>query len=242
MSLFYIIAQFKNDYSVVDIGWGSGFVMVALVNVYFAEFITIRQVLITTLVGLWGLRLSGHILNRNWGKGEDFRYRQMRENWGSAAWIKSYFRIFILQGVLLFSISYPLLLVNEFSSSGLSYFDIGGTLVWATGFFFEVVGDYQLYRFIKYEKEKSGQIMTQGLWKYTRHPNYFGEALLWWGIFIITLSVSYGYLAVFSPIIIGYLLLKVSGVPLLEKRYEDNEDYQEYAEKTNKFFPWFPKG
>lgn len=147
----------------------------------------------------------------------------------------------MLQGFLLLLIAYPLILVNVYPKVGFNIVDIMGLAIWLVGFFFEVVGDYQLSQFIKHEKKSKGDIMRKGLWRYSRHPNYFGEALLWWGIFLIVLSTRYGWAAVFSPIIIDYLLLKVSGVPLLEKRYKDNQKYQQYAQKTNKFIPWFPR-
>jgi steroid 5-alpha reductase family enzyme len=166
----------------------------------------------------------------------------MREKWGGLAYVKSFTHIFMLQGFLLLFIAYPLILVNVLPKAGFNILDAVGIAIWATGFFFEVAGDYQLSRFIKYEKKSKSDIMTKGLWRYSRHPNYFGEALLWWGIFLIVLSTPYGWAAIFSPIIIDYLLLKVSGVPLLEKRYKDNEKYQRYAQKTNKFVPWFPRG
>ncbi len=242
MTLFYLIAQVKSDYSVVDIAWGLGFVLVGSLSLALAPDITARGVIATVFTAIWGLRLAFHIGSRNWGAEEDFRYQEMREGWGDRAYIISYFRIFMVQGLLMLVISYPLILVNYFTKPGLGILDYVGIAVWLVGFGFEAVGDYQLNQFIKNRKSEDNRIMTDGLWRYTRHPNYFGEALLWWGIYLITFSVSYGWAGFISPITIGYLLLFVSGVPLLEEHYADDEDYQRYAEKTNKFFPWFPKG
>lgn len=241
MIAFYVLAQVKRNYSLVDIAWGLGFVLVAALSFPLAKTITVRQIITFLLVGIWGVRLAIHIYRRNRGKPEDFRYQKMRKNWGRLAPLKSFTHIFMLQGFLLLLIAYPLLLINIFPKGGFNILDIIGITIWGVGFFFEVIGDYQLSRFIKYEKKSHGDIMTKGLWRYTRHPNYFGEALLWWGIFLVVLSTPYGWVAIFSPIVIDYLLLRVSGVPLLEKRYQDNEKYQSYAQRTNKLIPWFPK-
>ncbi len=240
MTLFYVVAQVKGDYSVVDIAWGFGFVLVGVLSLFLSPQLTFKGIFSVSLVGLWGLRLGIHILRRNWGKPEDFRYTEMRNNWGGGAAVISYFRIFLLQGVLMLSISYPLIMINFLPVPQLGVIDLIGGIIFLVGFEFEAIGDYQLAQFIKYRKSEKNRIMKDGLWKYTRHPNYFGEALLWWGIFLLALPVRFGWLAVFSPIVIDFLLLKVSGVPLLEERYKDVEEFQEYAAHTNKFFPWFP--
>jgi steroid 5-alpha reductase family enzyme len=130
-------------------------------------------------------------------------------------------------------------LVNHANLPGLTWLDAAGALLWVIGFLFEAVGDYQLARF-KANPENKGKIMQSGLWKYTRHPNYFGESVMWWGIWIIALNVDYGWTAVVSPVVITLLLLKVSGVSLLEKHYSDNPKYRDYARRTNAFIPWFP--
>lgn len=142
----------------------------------------------------------------------------------------------MLQALFMAIISTPILLVNVYSKSGITVFDIIGLIIWIVGFVFESAGDAQLAMFKRNPKNR-GHVMKSGLWKYTRHPNYFGEATMWWGIFVISLSVRYGYIAIISPITITLLLLFVSGVPLLEERYEGNEEYQEYAKVTSKFFP-----
>jgi len=241
MTGVYLIAQAKSDYSTVDIAWGPGFVLVGALSLALSPETTLRGVIAVILVGAWRIRLGYHIFRRNWGKPEDYRYTKMRESWEGRAYLISYVRIFLLQGLLMLLISYPLLLINFFPKEGIGVLGYLGITVWVMGFGFEVIGDYQLSDFIKHRKNDENRIMTEGLWKYTRHPNYFGEALLWWGIYLLTLSVSFGWAGILGPITIGYLLLFVSGVPPLEKRYEDDEDYQKYAEKTNKFFPWFPK-
>ncbi len=240
MVVIFTIAQIKKDNSIVDIGWGGGFIVVALVSLWAAPDVTARQLLVSILVILWGIRLSGHILIRNHGKPEDYRYVKMRENWGNHPVINAFIRVFMLQAVILLFLAYPIILVNHASVSSLSVLDYIGLAVWMIGFFFETIGDYQLFKFTR-NKNNKGKIIESGLWKYTRHPNYFGEVTLWWGIFIIVLSVSGGWIAIFSPLILTFLILKVSGVPMLEDKYKDRPDFQAYAKRTNMFIPWFPK-
>lgn len=238
---FFLLAVYKSDNSIIDIAWGLGYVFAANFALYITDNFNPRTILITLIVSVWGLRLAYHIMKRNWGKGEDYRYQKWRENWDNF-YLKSYFRIFILQATLLFIIASPIIKVINSPYQALKISDFIGLAVWGIGFFFEAAADKQLQDFIKKPaEEKDGHIMKEGVWKYSRHPNYFGETLIWWGIFIITLSVSGGWKFIYSPILITYLLLFVSGVPLLEKRYADDEEYQKYAEKTNKFFPWLPK-
>jgi steroid 5-alpha reductase family enzyme len=185
--------------------------------------------------------LSYHIFKRNLGKGEDFRYAKWRENW-EHFYLTSFLRVFMLQGVLLFIISTPIIKIISAPYSSLKIIDFIGLFIWGIGFAFESAADKQLKDFKSLdESEKDGHVLKSGVWKYTRHPNYFGDALVWWGFYTIALAVSGGWIFIFSPIIMTLLLRFVSGVPLLEKRYADDEEYQKYAEKTNIFFPWFPK-
>ena len=240
MVLMFLIALVKKDNSIVDIAWGGGFIVVSILTFFLDGEITLRSLIVTCLVVVWGSRLAVYIYIRHRGKGEDFRYARWRNEWGKWFILRSFFQIFLLQGLLLMIISYSVILVNNSSKEGLGILDYIGVLVWLIGFFFEAVGDYQLSRF-KRKPENKGKIMTEGLWRFTRHPNYFGEAVMWWGIFLITLSVRYGWTAVISPLVITFLLLRVSGVILLEKKYKKNEEYAEYARRTNAFLPGPPK-
>lgn len=240
MSLVFVLAWIKKDNSIVDIAWGIGFMMVSVLTYALQPVVTARHILITVLIILWGTRLAAHIAIRKKGKAEDFRYAKWRKEWGKWFYIRSYFQIYMLQGILLLIIAYPVMLINHSERRGIGFFDILGTILWLTGFFFEAVGDFQLSRF-KTKPENKGKIITHGLWKYTRHPNYFGETAMWWGIFLIALSVKNGWTAIVSPLAITFLLLKVSGIPMLEKKYAGNREFERYAEKTNAFFPWFPK-
>ncbi|MCJ7679308.1 MAG: DUF1295 domain-containing protein, partial [Candidatus Aminicenantes bacterium] len=170
----------------------------------------------------------------------DFRYAKWRKEWGRWFVLRSYFQVFILQGVLMGIIALPILLVNASMKPGLTWLDGLGVAVWVIGFCFETMGDLQLARFKKNPSNK-GKIMTSGLWRYTRHPNYFGESAMWWGIFLITLSVPGGWVGVVSPVLITFILLFVSGVRMLEKKYGDNPEFQAYAERTSVFIPFPPK-
>lgn len=240
-AIFFVIAVLKENNSIVDIGWGLGFVYTANVALYLSGNYNFRSFIVTLIVTIWGLRLSYHIFKRNVGKGEDFRYAKWRENWDHF-YLKSFFQIFMLQGILLFIISLPVIKIISSPYLGLELLDFIGLFVWGIGFAFESTADKQLKEFKeKPASKKDGHVMKEGLWKYSRHPNYFGETLIWWGVYIIALTVSGGWKFIISPILISYLLIFVSGVPLLEKHYADDEEYQKYAEKTNKFFPWFPK-
>jgi len=240
MTAVFLIALLLKDNSIVDIAWGLGFILVALTTLFLRPGFEARHVLITGLVVVWGLRLASHIFLRNRGRGEDFRYAKWRRDWGRWVVPRSFLQIFMLQGVFMLIIASPIVLVNRSSEEGLIVLDGLGAFLWLTGFLFEAVGDHQLKRF-KQKPESKGKIMTSGLWKYTRHPNYFGEAALWWGIFLIALSVRGGWAAVVSPLTISFLLLKVSGVRMLEKKYVGNEEFGVYARRTSAFFPWFPK-
>ena len=237
-TFFFILAQSRGNYGLVDVGWGTGFIVVAVYSLAAGGEIGPRKLLVTTLVILWGSRLSYHLFQRNWGQEEDFRYQEMKAGWDNAA-LNAFFRIFMLQAVILLIISSPVSFINLAPSLEISWWGYLGLVVWGIGYFFEVVGDKQLRDFLAQRKDED-EIMTEGLWRYTRHPNYFGESVIWWGVFLIALPLKLGWMTIIGPVGITYLLLYVSGVPLLEEAYADNERYQEYKDRTNKFFPWFP--
>ncbi len=224
----------------MDIAWGIGFILVAIVTFVLQPVRVIRPILVTALILVWGTRLAAHIAIRKRGKGEDFRYAKWRKDWGKWLHVRSFIQIYILQGLFLLIIAYPVMLINHSKEAEIFFLDIAGLIIWFVGFFFEAVGDYQLTKSKKKEENK-GKIITQGLWKYTRHPNYFGEVAMWWGIFLIALSVENGWTAIVSPLLITFLLLKVSGITMLEKKYVGNKEFEEYAKSTSAFFPWLPK-
>lgn len=237
----FLLAQYLKNNSIVDSFWGPGFLVVAVVTFLLTQYRGQRAILITALVVIWAIRLFTHITIRNWNKPEDFRYINMRKRWGTHfPLLKAYLHVFLLQGVLLFIISVTIISGNSNPDQTIGLPAILGLLLWIIGFFFEAIGDRQLTEF-KAKPENKGKLMTQGLWSYTRHPNYFGEAVQWWGIFLIAVTSLGELWLIISPLVITGLLLFVSGVPLLEKKYKDRPDFQAYSRRTAKFFPWFPK-
>jgi steroid 5-alpha reductase family enzyme len=239
MNVLFLIAIIKKDNSIVDIGWGLGFVLIALLTFFRNEVNTNRQLLLTTMVIIWGTRLAWHIYNRNRGRGEDFRYAAWRQHW-QKFYLRSYFQIFILQGALMILISSGIILINSSFYPRLIWSDYLGLGLWLCGFLFEGIADAQLKTFVS-RPENKGKLMTNGLWKLSRHPNYFGEVTLWWGIFLLSLPLGQSWIALISPLTITLLILKVSGIPLLEKKYLGRPDWEAYRKRTSAFFPWFPR-
>jgi steroid 5-alpha reductase family enzyme len=240
MVIWFLVSLALRRNDVADVAWGGGFIVAALTTLVSGDGMTPRALLVTALVIAWGLRLSLHIGLRNRGKGEDPRYRKWREEWGRYATVRSFFQIFILQGVLLLVISLPVIRVITAPGTSLTLMDFLGSVVWLTGFLFETISDWQLLQYKKDPAHK-GKVITTGLWRYTRHPNYFGEVTLWWGIYIIALNVPGGWMTVIGPLTITFLILKVSGIPMLEKKYEGNPEFAEYKRRTSAFFPMPPK-
>jgi len=241
VNVVHVVALCRKDNGIMDAAWGIGFILTAMATLAFSDGLNARRLLICALVLAWGARLSAHILIRNAGReGEDFRYRNWRNTWGKWFHLRSYLQIYMLQGTVMFFVSAPILLVNSQNGGPLGILDAAGVLVWLTGFLFEAAGDFQLLRFTRNPSNK-GRIMRYGVWRFTRHPNYFGEATLWWGCFLIALNVPGGWKAVISPLLIDFLLLRVSGIPMLEEKYRNNPEYAEYRKTTNAFFPWFQR-
>ncbi len=242
MAANWLVSLALRNSSIVDIFWGTGFVLSNWI--YFAltpDSLPARKWLISILVTIWGLRLSLYILWRNWGKGEDFRYQKWRRKAGPKWWWQSFFKVFVLQGLLMWIISAPLLAAHiSATPARLTILDWLAIPVWAFGFFFEAVGDWQLARF-KADPANKGQVLRTGVWRYTRHPNYFGDAAQWWAYYLVA-AASGGFWTVFSPILMTLLLLRVSGVALLEKTLTQTKpQYADYVASTSAFVPWFPR-
>lgn len=236
MSLWFIISTFKKRNDVADIAWGLGFVLIAWAAFFLSDNSGPRSWLVNILVSIWGLRLAWHVSRRNKGKTEDYRYLAWRKEWGKWFYIRSYLQVYLLQGALLYLIIWPVLFVNKNIGLTLNLIDYLGLLIWLIGFFFESVGDAQLTSFIKNPSNK-GKLMQTGLWRYTRHPNYFGEVTQWWGLWLVAISVPNGWVSIIGPLTITILILKVSGVPMLEKKMAENPDFAEYKKRTSVFIP-----
>jgi steroid 5-alpha reductase family enzyme len=239
MVCFFTAATAIKDNSIVDIAWGLGFILVALVGLYLTEPITIRQWLMTALVAIWGLRLGIYIFIRHQGVGEDHRYAQWRREWKHPI-LRAFFQVFMLQGIIMWVIALPVMMVMAYAGDALAWYNYAGAAIWCVGFFFEAVGDQQKYNFKTAPGNKYKTRMT-GLWRYTRHPNYFGETLMWWGIFMLSIGAGLWYVSIISPILLTFLLLKVSGVAMLERKYEGDKAYADYQKRTSAFIPKIPK-
>ncbi len=242
VTIIWIISVIITDASIVDLFWGLGFVIINGSYFFLSDDIYLRNKILLILVSTWGIRLFLYLTRRNLGKGEDFRYQEFRRKYGAHRyWWVSYFQTFLLQGVLMLLISMPLLGThNATNSNGLNFLDALAILIWIVGFSFEAGGDYQLEKFKKNPQNK-GKVLDKGFWKYTRHPNYFGDAAVWWAYGLFS-AASGSYWPIIGSVIMTLLIIKVSGVALLEKTLKQTKpQYKEYILKTNAFLPWFPK-
>jgi len=236
-SLLWLLSLALRDASVVDVFWGLGFVLVGWTYYAAAEPRTAIGLLVCVLVTVWGFRLAAHIGLRNAGTGEDFRYQRWRQQSGRSFWWVSFFKIFMLQALVLWVVSSPLLVAQSGVPEGWRNVVVAvGLLTWLVGFGFEAVADWQLMRF-RADPANRGQVLDRGLWRLSRHPNYFGEAVLWWGIGLIAWSVG-GALALLGPLFLTFTLLRVSGVALLDRELVDRRPgYDAYIKSTPAFFP-----
>jgi steroid 5-alpha reductase family enzyme len=242
MAVLWLISIVIKNVSIVDLFWGMGFVLSATFFFLKTGEPEPRKTLLMVMVGLWGLRLSAYLIWRNSGKGEDFRYREFRKKYGeNRYWWISFFQTFLLQGILIWLISAPLLgAMLSGPEKQLGILDFLGIILWITGLAFEAGGDFQLARF-RSDPGNKGKVLNTGFWRYTRHPNYFGDSAVWWGFGLFCISAG-SYLPVLGSILMTALIIKVSGVALLEKSLKDKKpEYKEYIEKTSAFLPWFPK-
>ena len=227
--------------SIVDIVWGLGFVVVAWSVRLRVDGLEARQWLLVAMTTVWGLRLGIYLFWRNHGKGEDFRYRAMRKHWGPRFNIISLATVFCLQGALMFVVSLPVQLGQVRPTPAVGVLAYIGVALWLVGLFFEVVGDAQLARF-KADPANAGVVMGRGLWKYTRHPNYFGDACVWWGIALVAAETTVGRWGLIGAVAMTVLLRRVSGVTLLEKSLvKRRTGYVEYVARTSAFIPRPPK-
>lgn len=240
MTSVWILSTMIRDASIVDIVWGAGFVVVAWSSWITSDADGLAALAVRVCVTVWGLRLAGYLAWRNLGKGEDFRYQAMRRKYGARFPLISFVTVFLLQGALMWVVSLPVQVVHDVDPQA-SPVLVVGVAVWAIGLAFEVVGDLQLARF-KADPASAGRVMDTGLWRYTRHPNYFGDFLVWWGIAIMALSNVASMVGVIGAVVMSVLLMRVSGVPMLEHSMAKRRPgYVEYQRRTSAFFPRPPR-
>lgn len=241
MLFAWAVSLVLRDASVADIFWGPGFVCVAAAAYLASDRPAPRAALALFVTALWGLRLALHIYVRNRGKGEDFRYRTMRRRLGARFWIVSLFTVFLFQGLIMGVMSLPVqIAAAAVQPSGITLQDLAGAAIALAGLAIEAVADWQLFKF-KSRKQNRGRPLESGLWRYSQHPNYFGESLVWIGLFVIALQEPGGAISAASPVLILFLLLKVSGIPLLKKEFEARPAYRDYMLRTSVFIPLPPK-
>ena len=237
----WLLSLALKNASIVDIVWGLGFVITSWVLALTIDGDSTRQILLAVMVGAWGLRLGGYLAKRNIGHGEDWRYKAMRKKKGPRFGLISLVTVFGLQGGLMWVVSLPVMFGNSDATPGVGPLAVIGVMVWAVGLSFEAVGDWQLAKFKK-DPSNAGKVMQTGLWSLTRHPNYFGDALLWWGIGIVGAETGTGVIGFIGPVVMTVFLLRVSGVPMLERSLmKRREGYAEYAARTSAFIPRPPK-
>jgi steroid 5-alpha reductase family enzyme len=240
-TLAWIASLRLRDASIADIGWGLGFVALAWLYTALLGGNDGRTLTVAGLVTIWGLRLAAHIFRRSRGRGEDPRYAAMRRRSGPSFWWRSLFVVFWLQGSLLWCVALPLLAVPRATAPFPSALDLAALILFITGFAFEAVGDWQLARF-RADPANRGAVMDRGLWRYSRHPNYFGDAVVWWGFFLFAVGAPGGWVTALGPALMTWLLRRVSGVTLLEEGLRASKPaYADYVARTPAFVPWFPK-
>jgi 3-oxo-5-alpha-steroid 4-dehydrogenase 1 len=237
MHVFFLLGVWKKNFGLVDIAWGQGFIVISLVS-YFYHFNSVKNAVVLFLVLLWGLRLSLYLLGRNWKAPEDYRYRGMRNSWGKFPTLHAYFKVFLLQGLLMLIISLPITAGMIKADHHLSWLNIAGVSLFFFGWLYEANADRYLKKF-KADPANRGKICMSGPWKLSRFPNYFGEITLWYGIYLASVTPSTWW-TIIGPLTINLFILRISGVPLLEKKYKDRPEYHEYAARVPRLIPFTP--
>lgn len=240
MVLVWLLSVALADVSIIDPAWGFGFVVIAVTYALADGDMSGRDWLVLAMVTIWGLRLGIYLTHRKWGEPEDHRYAAMREKRPGSFAYRSLITVFMLQALLLWVVAWPLAAsIGANSPTDIGIIEMVALFIFLVGLVFETVADYELARF-KANPDSSGKLLTTGLRRYTRHPNYFGDFLVWWGIGIIGVTSAGGWWSILGPILISVLLMKVSGVGMLKKSMSSKPGFEEYAARTNTFFPWFP--
>ncbi|HTP56981.1 MAG TPA: DUF1295 domain-containing protein [Candidatus Paceibacterota bacterium] len=239
MVILFVIALVRRNTGAADVGWGLAVFIAVLATYVWQMPGGLRAALVLILVAVWGVRLTVHILMRNWGRGEDWRHARARAAWGHWYPLRSFLQVFVLRSVLLVMVAAPALWVVTFGGPPLTWLDFFGLFVWLLGYCFESIADHQLVRFMK-TPANHGRVLSTGLWHYSRHPNYFGELLMWWGLWLVALSVPGGWMTVIGPIVLTYWILAWA-VPLVESKSLQNSEYRAYARRTDELLPGPPE-
>lgn len=238
-TLLYLLALQLKRNDVADAGWGPGFIVV-IASAVIQYGSPLVPLIVYLMIALWALRLTVHMIRRIRNGPEDFRYHNWRKEWGTTFYWRSWLQVFILQAFFLLIIAAPIFIAAPCDAVSIQRIQFPGSILWVIGWGIQLTADEQLHRFRK-QKNKASRFLQTGLWKYSRHPNYLGEILMWWGIFLFVAPLPHGVWAIISPVTITLLLRYVSGVPLLEKKYKGDAAFEAYKRKTPVIFPWFPK-
>ena len=242
MSLAFVAARFRKRLDIVDTAWGLGFIVASEATVGVNTNTSSALLSVPALlVIIWGLRLALHIYNRNRHRKDDPRYEELTRKWRGNFWVRAYFSIFLLQGALIWVISLPLAMLGGAALDTWNWGSIAdaGFALWLIGFTIEVIADWQLSAYLRLPNRP--KVMSRGLWRYSRHPNYFGELTVWWGIGLIGLSVPYGWIGLLGPLTLSLLIIFVSGIPPIERRRQKDPEYRAYQRVTSPLIPLPPR-
>lgn len=235
VNIFFLIAVARKNFAVIDIGWGLGFILISLIA-YLHHPLSFKNAVLLLAVVFWGTRLALYIFNRGRGKGEDHRYAKFREEWQPYPNLQAWIKVFMFQGILMMVVTLPVTVGMTFESKNMSFINYLGVYLWIGGFTFEVMSDHYL-NWWKTQPENKGKICTTGPWRYSRFPNYFGEISLWYGVYLMAFEPK-SWWTIIGPITINFLIVKVTGIPLLEKHYANRSEYQEYAKRVPRLIPF----
>ncbi len=239
--LWYTLSRLLQRMDIADIAWGMGVAVMAMLSLALSSDLSTPRIVVSTAGLVWGLRLAWHIYRRSHGRPEDARYRAWRAEWGSRVHVRSFFQVFVLQTLLMAVVSLPIIVPNLRSPPtdgevNMVLLTVGG-LLYVTGLLFESIADWQLARFLS-DASNTGKVMRVGLWRRSRHPNYFGEVVLWWGIAAMALAQGAPAVVLVSPVLVTLLIFKVSGIPMLEEKMARDPKYADYIANTNVFWPF----
>jgi steroid 5-alpha reductase family enzyme len=241
LAFAYLLILKHKNISIIDIFWSLLFLVISIVNFFYFENYSLVKIITMILITLWSLRLSIYLFNRNWGKSEDFRYNQISSRWKKNRNLNILVKVVLLQGLLSFIVSLPIQYIfssNQILNSNSIFIFIFSIILFLIGFLFESLADYQLMKFKK-DKKNTGKLLVSGLWSKSRHPNHFGNFLIWWSFFLISTTQinPLDIWIIISPILMTVLLRYISGVPMLEKKFKNHPDFEKYEKNTPIFFP-----